>query len=59
MRTINDAVLLIKQSDPNTAITYHSIRKLCDQNVFTVVKIGKKYLINFDELLNYLNIGVD
>jgi len=57
MRTINEAVILIKESDPDSAITYHSIRKLCDQNVFTVVKIGKKYLINFDELLNYLNIG--
>lgn len=57
MRTINEAVILIKESDPDSAITYHSIRRLCDQNVFTVVKIGKKYLINFDELLNYLNIG--
>lgn len=57
MRTINEAVILIKESDPDSAITYHSIRRLCDQNVFTVVKIGKKFLLNYDELLNYLNIG--
>ena len=59
MRTINDTLQLIKKFDPDTAITYHFLRKLCDSNVITVVKAGVKYLLNYDELLSYLNIEED
>lgn len=56
MRTINDALALIKEADPDTAVTYHFLRRLCDTNEITVVKAGKKFLLNYDELLIYLNI---
>jgi len=47
---------LIKKVDPDTAVTYHFLRRLCDTDAITVVKAGKKFLINYDELLAYLNI---
>lgn len=56
MRSIKDALALIKEVDPDTAITYHFLRRLCDTNAITVVKAGKKFLLNYDELLAYLNI---
>lgn len=56
MRTIRDSLELLKKVDPDTAVTYHFLRKLCDTNVITVVKTGKKFLLNYDELLAFLNI---
>lgn len=56
IRTIREALALIKSMDPETAITYNFIRKLCDQKTITSLWAGKKILINFDDLLGYLNI---
>lgn len=56
IRTIREALALIKSIDPDTAITYNFIRKLCDQKTITSLWAGKKILINFDELLDYVNI---
>lgn len=57
IRTIRDAIQLLKKEDENTAITYHFIRKLCDKNEITQIRAGKKILINYDELLSYLKMG--
>ena len=56
IRTIREALTEIKAADPDTAITYNFIRKLCDQKTITSLWAGKKILINLDELLAYLNI---
>ena len=56
MRTIKEALELIKKVDSDTAVTYHFLRRLCDTDKITVVKAGKKFLLNYDELLAYLNI---
>ena len=56
MRNIKDALNLLKEIDPNTSLTYYSIKKMCDMEFFKVVKVGKMYLLNFDELLEYLHI---
>ena len=56
IRTIRDAIALLKQIDSRTAITYHFIRKLCDSGTIKSIRAGKKILINYDELLAYLNI---
>ena len=56
IRTVRDAVALLKQTDGQTAVTYHFIRKLCDNGTIKSIRAGKKILINYDELLSYLNI---
>lgn len=47
---------LLKQADGQAAVTYNFIRKLCDNGTITSIRAGKKILINYDELLSYLNI---
>lgn len=56
MRTIRESLELLKKVDPDTAVTYHFLRQLCETNSITVVKAGKKFLLNYDELLLLLNI---
>lgn len=48
-----------EQADSQTAVTYHFIRKLCDSGCIKSIRAGKKILINYDELLAYLNLDID
>lgn len=57
MRSIPQALEDIKQLDPETAISLYSIRKLCKDGVISHRKIGKKILVNYDELLAYWGMG--
>mgnify|MGYP000162463304 FL=1 len=59
IRTIREAIALLKQADSQTAVTYHFIRKLCDSGCIKTIRAGKKILINYDELLAYLNLDID
>lgn len=59
IRTIREAIALLKQADSQTAVTYHFIRKLCDSGCIKSIRAGKKILINYDELLAYLNLDID
>ena len=59
IRTIREAIALLKQADSQTAVTYHFIRKLCDSGCIKSIRAGKKILINYDELLTYLNLDID
>lgn len=54
MRTIRQALSEIKELDPSTAVTYNFLRNLCNSRKITTVNIGKKFLLNFDELLALL-----
>lgn len=57
MRTINEALALIKKQDPETAVTYNFIRKLLDGDKVRHFRSGSRYILNFDDLLNELNIN--
>lgn len=59
IRTIREVIALLKQADSQTAVTYHFIRKLCDSGCINTIRAGKKILINYDELLAYLNLDID
>ena len=59
IRTIREVIALLKQADSQTAVTYHFIRKLCDSGCIKTIRAGKKILINYDELLAYLNLDID
>lgn len=54
MRTIKECVKMLKEEDPNSAITYNAIKTLCLNNQVSFIKIGTRYLVNYDSLLDYL-----
>ena len=50
MKTIKEMVEL-------TGLPYTFFRGLCVQNKIVYIKTGKKYLINYDRFIDYLNNG--
>ncbi len=54
MRTINESLTLIKEADPESAITYNFIRKLVQGNKIRFFLSGKKIILNFDDLMEIL-----
>lgn len=54
MRTISEAAAELRALDPNTGMTPYHIRRLCLDGVLPTVKAGKKVLLNFDTLIEYL-----
>lgn len=57
LRTVKEALQLIKQKDGETAVTCNFIRQLCRKGIIHSFTIGKKVLLNYDELLAYLHIS--
>ena len=55
MRTINECVKQIKLLDSETAITEWFIRSLVNEDKIQYYMTGKKILVNYDNLLSYLN----
>ena len=55
MRTIKQCYQEIKKLDSDTAITEWFIRCLCKQGKVKHFMTGTKTLVNFDDLINYLN----
>ncbi|MCL2630669.1 MAG: DNA-binding protein [Firmicutes bacterium] len=51
MRGIRETVAYLKDIDPNTAITYGFIRRMCESGELSYILAGRKILINLDELL--------
>lgn len=45
---------IIKEQDPDTAVTLRSIRRMIATGEFPSVPVGRKKLINVDALLEYL-----
>lgn len=54
MRTINDAFQELKNTDPETAMTLSGLRRLVATGKIPSVKIGRRILINYDGLVEYL-----
>ncbi|MCI1966318.1 MAG: hypothetical protein LKJ17_09360 [Oscillospiraceae bacterium] len=57
MRLLKEAAAEIKQLDPDTAVTTYFIRQLALEGKIKSVMAGRKRLINFDDLLNYLSLS--
>ncbi len=55
MRLISEAYKQLKIEDPNSAITLNGLRCLIKRGEIPSVKIGRKTLINYDVLLEYLS----
>lgn len=54
MRTAEGALAIIKEQDPNTAVSLKYIRRLINTGAIAYVSVGRKKLINVDLLLSYL-----
>lgn len=55
MRTIDGCVQQLKAEDPETQITKHALRQLVISQKIKSVRVGVKYLIDYDALLAYLS----
>ncbi len=55
MRTPGAAVAEIKKSDPDTSVSEYFIRHLACDGKIPCVMAGRKRLINYDSLLEYLS----
>jgi len=53
VRSLREALIYIKSLDNDTGISGNAIRMLVVSGKVPSVKIGKKYLVNVDMLLNY------
>jgi|GEM_PF-2986004 len=54
MRTRDQVLSLLKQADPDTRMTYSSLNRLIRERRIAYVTIGRKTLINYGTLLEYL-----
>lgn len=54
MRFPQQALELIRQEDPDTAVTLNFIRYLAYTGKIPCVKVGRRHLINVDALIEYL-----
>ncbi|MBR3475674.1 MAG: helix-turn-helix domain-containing protein [Candidatus Methanomethylophilaceae archaeon] len=54
-RTINAAVKAIKAADPESGISSSLVRRAIDRGEFKAKRIGNRYLIDLDSLLEYLS----
>jgi hypothetical protein len=56
MRSIYDALDLIKQKAQDTALTYNSIINLCLTDKIRYFLSGKKIILNYDDLVAFLGM---
>ena len=54
IRTINEAVQMIRKEDPESRISAYMIRQLAYKEKICSIKSGNKVMIDFDSLLAFL-----
>ena len=54
MRFPAQALEELKKEDPNTPVTLHFIRSLARKGAIPFVQIGRRRLLNYDALVEYL-----
>lgn len=57
MRGIEQAYKMLLEDDPKTELTLTGFRRLVRTGVIASVKVGNKYLVNYDWVLQYLSGG--
>jgi hypothetical protein len=55
LRSIRKAYEMIKEQDPETSITLHTLRVWCKENKITNIHAGTKVLIDIESLNNFIN----
>ena len=56
LRSIRKSFEIIKQNDPETAITVHTIRTWCKQGQVKSLNAGNKVLVDMDSLMDYITL---
>lgn len=54
MRYIDAAVAMLKEADPETPVTVYMIRQLVAAGTIPSIAIGRRRLLNYDVLEDYL-----
>lgn len=54
LRSINNAVKIIHEEDPNSAVKVHTIRTWCKEGKIKYLTVGNKILIDMEGLLEYI-----
>lgn len=57
MRTATGVLQIIQQEDPGSEITLHLIRTTIHSGAVPVVEVGRRKLVDADELIEYLTTG--
>lgn len=55
LRSIKKAHDMIRQDDPETAITVHTIRQWCKEGKVKSLNAGNKVLVDIESLMNYIS----
>ena len=55
IRSIRQALEMIKEEDPNSCLTSYYIRALCNNNKVRYIKSGTKIMVDYDDLLKCIN----
>lgn len=55
IRTINETFEILKKLDPDTGISPYCIREIVKNNSSLAMQRGKKYLINVEKFIEFLN----
>lgn len=50
-------MVTLAEASKQTGLSYDYLRKLCLRDQITHIRAGKKYLINLERLVDYLNGG--
>lgn len=56
LRSIKKAFDMVKQEDPDTAITVHTIRMWCKEGKIKCLTAGNKILVDVQSLMDYITI---
>lgn len=58
MRTIGEAMKWLREADPDTAFTETALRNMVITGELPSVRVGRKYLLNLDTLIEHLCGGI-
>ena len=54
--SIKKAFDMVKQNDPETAITVHTIRMWCKEGKIKYLTAGNKILVDVESLMDYISL---
>ena len=56
LRSIKKTFDMVKQNDPETAITVHTIRMWCKEGKIKYLTAGNKILVDVESLMDYISL---
>lgn len=48
-------MLTLEQTSKRSGLSYDALRKMCLNNKIVYIRVGKKFLINWNRFVDYLN----